>query len=48
MAIKLQALPDHSEAIAELTLKLKAREGKPGFAKNCQALRDEIARLKGE
>jgi hypothetical protein len=31
--------------MASLRAKLKAREGKKEFEKNCEALREEIARL---
>lgn len=31
--------------LASLRAKLKAREGKPGYEKNCEEIRKEIARL---
>lgn len=32
--------------ISDLETKLAARDGKPGYAKNCDELRAEIARLR--
>jgi hypothetical protein len=37
-----------SERLASLRRKLAAREGKKEFSKNCDALREEIARLEGK
>lgn len=34
--------------LAELTRKLAARESRPGFKRNAQAIRAEIARLQQE
>jgi hypothetical protein len=36
-----------SPRLASLRAKLKAREGKKEYEKNCEALREEIARLEG-
>lgn len=36
---------DPTKRLAELRAKLKARDGKPGFEKNCEAIREEIKRL---
>jgi hypothetical protein len=38
--------PD-SPRLASLRKKLEARDGKPGFEKNCEAIRAEIAKLEG-
>lgn len=32
----------------ELKAKLRAREGRPGFEENCEAIRAEIARIEKE
>jgi len=38
--------PDYpSQRIAALKAKLKARDGKPNFKENCEAIKAEIARL---
>lgn len=39
--------PVETPRLASLRTKLKAREGKPGFEKNCEEIRKEIARLEG-
>ena len=36
---------EDSARLADLLLKLKARENKPGFAANVKSLKEEIARL---
>lgn len=36
----------HLARFVELQEKLAARDGKPGYKKNCQAIRAEMARLK--
>jgi hypothetical protein len=40
-------MTEESEHLASLRRKLKAREGKKEFKKNCDAIRTEIARLEG-
>jgi hypothetical protein len=37
-----------SEHLASLKRKLAAREGRPEYKKNCEALKKEIARLEGK
>lgn len=40
---------DHREAkLTDLRAKLKAREGRDGYAENCEEIRAYIARLEGE
>lgn len=36
---------NESPRLASLKAKLKARDGKPGYEKNCEEIRTEIARL---
>ena len=34
-----------NDRLTKLRTKLKAREGKPGYEKNCEAIKSEIARI---
>jgi hypothetical protein len=41
-------MTEESERLASLRKKLAARDGKKEYAKNCDAIRAEIARLEGK
>lgn len=44
----MAAAPSNAERLDELRAMLAAREGKPGFKRNAQMIRAEIARLEQE
>ena len=45
MTEMLQRFEQNGTRLLQLRKKLKAREGKAGYEKNCEHLRDEILRL---